>query len=147
MSENSAMKDANENHTLFTIRTINFFILRLTAPNENWKIQLVFDRGMKYDFEKIHIVTRADKAAPILYKLALDVHLFGDGQMSTLYGEEWHQVDSYQLRISQPHSSSPTTHYYDDRTHSLTQNPTRHEYFFFDTNFVSNSLWRSPPGM
>ncbi len=90
--------------------------------------------------------SNTNKVHPILYELSLGVTLFDDGQMTTLYENTWCKVTKYRLRISQTHSYLPTSHYNDSKSRSLTDDPTRHNYFFFDVNFAANGIMSVVPG-
>ena len=48
----------SSSNTSYSVCTITLYVLRLAQPNDNWKIQILFENDTKYTFKAIPVFDR-----------------------------------------------------------------------------------------
>ncbi|CAF4433570.1 unnamed protein product, partial [Rotaria magnacalcarata] len=78
----------------------------------------------------------------------MDARLYDTGEIDIVHENKFHKVEDYQLRISQPRTMAPTSHYEHTMPCRLIADPTMTDQFLFDIRFNERYFGlTTPPGI
>ncbi|CAF4763475.1 unnamed protein product, partial [Rotaria sp. Silwood1] len=133
-----------------TAYPITWYLIRRAEPYHSWKIQAVFRKDIKFDFNSSNALNvrrlnvNKDDISPIVYQLSLNIFLNDKGETRIYYNKKYCKIYSFQLRISEP-TRTWTYHYEEDSVRKLVVDQSMLHQFLFDTHFKRYYL-QNPPG-
>jgi hypothetical protein len=119
------------------VQTISIYLLWRSNIDEEFKIQALFGKSLKYDLEPVERFRSEHKLEIIVYRLECKIPIESDEYTKLSYENNNSIMNKYQLRISTK-TMNISAHY--DDTKQRTINIDDPYQFLFDVHFQNNIL-------